>query len=65
MIDETIDAIRRDGYDEGCDDGYRSAWEDVGDILEQAGKERWPKRDLIAELAVFVKRYGSGQVRPS
>ncbi len=48
-----------EGYNEGADDWYRKAWEDVGEILEQAVAEKWPLADLIDTLQADVRKYGA------
>lgn len=39
---------RREGYEEGCADGYRKALDDVLDLI--GDEEPWTIKDLFAEV---------------
>lgn len=52
-----IENIRIDGYNEGADDSYRKAWDDVADVLDQAVEESWPVEDLLDTLYSDARTY--------
>lgn len=62
--DELIHNIHMDGYNEGADDWYGKAWDDIADTLDEAVEDEWSLSDLLDTLYRSARKYAN-RVRPA